>query len=242
MRQKRQQAADRDLAFAHLGGEIALAAERLEHVIIGRRRHLVVRFENRMRDLVDLRPDALQDVGGPVDHRVEQIHQHRLARHFGRARARQFLLDNGERTRLVVAHGGEAMAGEDKGDRGGLGRGVRLAHQRRRHVAGAVLDIEPAGDLDLLHFFARRHRDAEKLLDQIVFLHGRRDQIDPHGRRRRGCRPVRSQFAQAMCRAERRPRASSHTDLHDRPRKSEPATGSCAPHLSWPDPAATRKT
>ena len=35
---------------------------------------------------------------------------------------------------------------------------VRLAHQRRGHVARAILDIEAAGDLDLLHFLTRRHR------------------------------------------------------------------------------------
>ena len=74
------------------------------------------------------------------------------------------------------------MAGKDEGDRRGLRRlGVRLAHQRRGHVARAVFDIEPAGDLDFLHLLARRHRDAEQLLDQLVFLHGRRDQVDPHG-------------------------------------------------------------
>ena len=63
-----------------------------------------------MRDLVDLGADALLDVGGAVDHRVEQIHQHRFARHLGRAGARQFVLDDGERPRLVVAHGDQAVA------------------------------------------------------------------------------------------------------------------------------------
>ncbi len=61
--------------------------------------------------------------------------------------------------------------------------------KRRRHVARAVLDIEPARHLDLLHLLARRHGDAEELLDQLVFLHRRRDEIDPHrvlGRLRAG--------------------------------------------------------
>ena len=139
-----------------------------------------------MRDLVDLGADALLDVGGTVDHRVEQIHQHRFARHLGRARARQFVLDDGERARIVVAHRHQAMGGKNEGDRRGLRRrGIRLAHQRRGHVAAAVLDIEAAGDLDFLHLFARGHRDAEHGFDQSVFLHGRRDQIDPHRRLRR---------------------------------------------------------
>ena len=43
--------------------------------------------------------------------------------------------------------------------------GVGLAHQGRGHVARAVLDVEPARDLDLLHFLARRHRDAEVALE-----------------------------------------------------------------------------
>ncbi len=139
-----------------------------------------------MRDLVDLGADALLDVGGAVDHRVEQIHQHHLARYLGRAGARQFVLDDGERTRFVIAHRAQAVARQDEGDRGGFRRRrIRLTHQRRGHVARAVLDIKPAGDLDLLHFLARGHRDPEQGFDHLVFLQGRRDQIDPHRRRRR---------------------------------------------------------
>ncbi len=57
---------------------------------------------------------------------------------------------------------------------------LRLAHQGRGHVAGAVLDVETAGDLDLLHFLARRNRDAERALDLLVFRRRRRDEVDPH--------------------------------------------------------------
>ena len=51
----------------------------------------------------------------------------------------------------------------DEGDRRGFRRlGVGIAHQRRGHVARVIFHVEPAGNFDLLHFFARRHRDAER--------------------------------------------------------------------------------
>jgi hypothetical protein len=46
-------------------------------------------------------------------------------------------------------------------------------------VARAVLDIETAGDFDLLHVFPRRHRDARKLLDRPVLRRRGLDQVDP---------------------------------------------------------------
>jgi len=79
-------------------------------------------------------------------------------------------------------------AGENEGDGRGPRRiGFRLAHQCRGHVPGAVLHIEPAGNLDLLHLLARRDRDAKKLLDQFVFALRRTDEIDPYRRVRQGC-------------------------------------------------------
>jgi hypothetical protein len=56
---------------------------------------------------------------------------------------------------------------------------VGLTHQRRRHVTRTVLDIEAAGDLDLLHVFTGRHRDPGELLDRLVFLGRRLDEVDP---------------------------------------------------------------
>ena len=56
-----------------------------------------------------------------------------------------------------------------------------MAHQRRRHEPRAILHIEPAGDLDLLHFLAGRQRDAEGAFDQFVLCGGRRIKIEPHG-------------------------------------------------------------
>ena len=121
-------------------------------------------------DLIDLEPDPLQNVGGAIDHRVEQFHQHGFAGCAG-GQLRQSLLPtitNG--LRIVVAHRDQPVAGQDEGDGRGLRRvGVRLAHHGRGHVPRAVLDIETAGDLDLLHLFAGRHRDAEMALDQLVF-------------------------------------------------------------------------
>ena len=57
--------------------------------------------------------------------------------------------------------------------------GVGLAHHGRGHVPRAVLDIETAGDLDLLHLLARRHRDAEMALEQLVFGDRGTDEVEP---------------------------------------------------------------
>ena len=121
--------------------------------------------------LVDLQADPLQNVGRAVDHGIEQIHHDRFSGHRGRAGPRQLVADHQEWARLVIAHGDQPVSGEDEGDRGGLRRiGVGLAHQRGRHVPRAVLDIEPAGDLDFLHLLAGGNRDADVMLDELVFL------------------------------------------------------------------------
>ena len=130
--------------------------------------------------MVDLGADALENVGGAVDHGVEQVHQHRFAGGALRAGAHQLVADDHERTRLVVAHRDQAVAREDERHRRGLGGvGIGLAHQRGRHVPGVVLDVEPAGDLDLLHLLARRDGDAEMALEQLVFRQGRQDEVEP---------------------------------------------------------------
>ena len=73
-----QQASDRDQAFAHLGRQIALAADGLEYLVVASGA-VVFRLKNVMRDLIDLGPDPFKNVGRTIDHRVEQIHQHRFS-------------------------------------------------------------------------------------------------------------------------------------------------------------------
>ena len=129
---------------------------------------------------IDLDADPFQDVGRTIDHGVEEIHHDGLARDGGRALTRELRSDDGERLRLVVAHRGQAMTGQDERHRR-RPRHVRIgvAHQRRGHVARAVLHIETAGDLDLLHFLPGRHRDAQRPLDQLVFLEGGTEEVEP---------------------------------------------------------------
>jgi len=61
------------------------------------------------------------------------------------------------------------------------GVGVGLAHQRRGHVTRAVLHVQAARDLDFLHLFARRNGHADLALDDLVFLMGRVDEVEPNG-------------------------------------------------------------
>ena len=196
-----------------------------------------------MRDRVDFGADAFLNVGRAIDHRVEQIHHDDFAGYLGRAGARQFMLDDSEGPRVVIAHGAQPMFRQDEGYRRGLrGRGVGLAHQRRGHVARAVLDIEAAGDLDLLHFLARRHRDAQELFDQLVFRHRRRDQIDPY-RLAGKAAPGSTSNSFKRCAEGNVDREHGATLIcMTGPENRNPLPGSCAPRLSWPDPAATRKT
>ncbi len=82
------------------------------------------------------------------------------------------------------------MAGENEGHGRGAGHvGVGVAHQRRGHVARAVLDIEPAGNLDFLHILPGRDRDPGQPLDRVVLRRRRLYQIDPD-RGFRQCRRV----------------------------------------------------
>src|SRR5713101_5892702 len=73
-----------------------------------------------------------------------------------------------------------AMPGEHEGYRRGARiLGVGGAHQRGRHIARAVLDIEPAGNLDLLHVLAGRHRDPGQPFHRLVLRRGRFHKVDP---------------------------------------------------------------
>src|SRR5262245_21156554 len=73
------------------------------------------------------------------------------------------------------------MSGQNERHRRRLGRiCVGLTHQRRGHVACAVLYIDAAGDLDLLHLLARRHRYANDAFGQLILELGGLIQIEPH--------------------------------------------------------------
>src|SRR6478735_7481514 len=134
-----------------------------------------------MGDLVDLRSNALEDVCGTVDDGVEQIHQNAFAADLGGARSSKLVFDNGEWSWVVITHGYKTMTRENKRYRSGLRSGsIRLAHERGCHVSRAILHIESARDLDLLHLFAGRNGDAHQLFNRPVFLHARCDHIDPH--------------------------------------------------------------
>ena len=72
---------------------------------------------------------------------------------------------------LVVAHRHQPVAGQNEGDRREPRRDwCRRRTSARRHVAGAVLDIEAAGDLDLLHVFPCRHLDPGQPFHRAILL------------------------------------------------------------------------
>ncbi len=190
-RQEGDDPADRDQALPDLRDQIPLAADRDQDlgISLGLAVARAFRLEDVVGNLIDFGAGALQNVGAAVDHRVQQFHQHHFARDPRHAGAGQLVLDEGKRLWLVVAHRDQAVTGQDEGD----GRrfrhiGVGLAHQRRGHVTGAVLDIEPAGNLDLLHVFPGRHRDPGQPLNRAVLLHRGVQQVDPDRIVRQQCR------------------------------------------------------
>ena len=177
------EAADRNQALAHLGGEIALAADRDQDIgialgLAGARR--TFRLEDGMADRIDVGADALQNVGAAVDDRVEQFQQHGLAVDAGNGAARQLVLHQHERFRHIVTHRHQPMVRQDEGHRRDPRRfGIGRAHQTGGHVTRAVFGVEPARNLDLLHVLAGRHRDAGQPFDGVVLFGRRLDHVDP---------------------------------------------------------------
>ena len=59
-------------------------------------------------------------------------------------------------------------------------RRLDVVDDRRRHEVGAALLIEAIRRLDLAHLGARGNVDRKRILDELVFLDRRLQQVDPH--------------------------------------------------------------
>ena len=75
-------AADRHKTLAHLGCEVALAADGDQNIgiafgVAGARRPLG--FEDGAADRVDVGAGTLENIGAAIDHRFEQFEQHAFA-------------------------------------------------------------------------------------------------------------------------------------------------------------------
>src|ERR1700731_1292689 len=180
--QIKQKAADGNQALAHFGGEVAFAANRAENLVIAAIGSPAFRFEYVMGDLIDLPADALQNVGRAVDDGIKQVHQHRFPAHRRRADAAKLVADDHEWARLFITNRYQPVPGQYEGDRSSLWvGGISLTHQSGGHVARPILHIESTGNFDLLHFLAGRDCDADLVLDDLVFLGIRIDQVVPDG-------------------------------------------------------------
>ena len=138
-----------------------------------------------MRERVDVGLNPLENVGNPVDGRIENPGEHLLAARTGQAVPTRFRCEMTKGRRLRIAQGQQAMAGENEGDGNDLRHGrIGLRHHGRRHVDGVVFHIEPARDLDFLHVLFGRHIEAELDVDEGHFLFGRVQEVDPYSLRR----------------------------------------------------------
>ncbi len=147
--------------------------------------------EHGRRQLVDLVLDALDEVGHTVNDGLHEPH------HDGGSGGAEgiALVDplhvEREGLGLGVAHGHQAVAGEDEGDRRRLrDRLVDVVGDRCGHEISAALRIEAVRGLDLPHFGARRDIDAECFLDEAVLLLRGLQKVEPHAVPRDGSRGV----------------------------------------------------
>ena len=176
--------ADADEALAGEAKKISLAPDVLDDAleVAGLDRALAGAWPKHLvGDDIDARAGALQCVGKAIDQGFEKPEHDLLAIAAGHEiRLHRALRKGVERARLRIAHGDQRVVLEDEGDRGRAGFVRVEAHKRRhRHEFGATLIVEPGGDLDLLHFFTGRDRQAQMLFDEAVFGGRRIQQVDP---------------------------------------------------------------
>ena len=79
----------------------------------------------------------------------------------------------------MIAHGDQRSRRDDEGDVGDVGRVLRLADHARLKVADAVLGVIGLGRLGVVGVGPGRDRRADIVLDLLVLLDGRLDQVDP---------------------------------------------------------------
>src|SRR5262245_42540336 len=183
MDEKRQETPERVGAFTCFRGDLALAAdgsqENVEAPLL--RRGAAFNLEDRVGQALDLGLEALDEIGEPVDDRLEESDQDGgAALEIGLGAIAPRHID-GERPGLRIAHRDEPLAGEN--ERGRRGSGVALfggVKQRRRHEVGAVLLVETARGLDLLLLLASRHVEFERALDFLLLGLCGIEEIDPH--------------------------------------------------------------
>ena len=177
-----QQPAQAHQALARLGVELAVEADALDHAaqVAAVGRAVAALGEDAAREVVEIAADALQHVSEALG---ERFHQAGEQRQRGGARGRMLFGVRDElleRLGIEVAVRHQARAGEDERHRhGDRPVGVELRRHRGGHVQRAVVLVQPVRGLDLLHFLARRHVDAERVLDQLLFVGRRLEQVDP---------------------------------------------------------------
>jgi hypothetical protein len=177
-----QHASQADQTLARLRIQLAVETDAFDHApqVAAVGCAIATLRENVAREIVEIGADTLEHVGDPLGKRFHDASQQRE-----RAGARgRMLFGVGDellkRLRIEVAIRHQARAGEDEGHRGrDRPIGVELRGDRRGHVERAVVLVQPVRGLDLLHFLARRHLDAQLALDQLLFVLRRLQQIEP---------------------------------------------------------------
>ena len=181
-REEEQYALNRNHALADVGDDVLVLADLLDHDLIDAAALdiLATPGEDAARGDVDLVADAAQHLGGAVDDRLDQPVQHRFRLLAAASRLGRAVEEDVEGARLVIAYRHQRLVGEDEGHiRQQRDDGVGLADDPRGHVARAVLGIDDLGRLEIVHLLARRDRDAQMLLDPLVLLGRRIEQVDP---------------------------------------------------------------
>ena len=79
----------------------------------------------------------------------------------------------------MITHGDERRRRDDEGDVGDAGRVLRLARARCLKIADAVFGVMGFGRLGVVGIGASRNRRADEMLDLLILLDGRLDQVYP---------------------------------------------------------------
>ena len=79
----------------------------------------------------------------------------------------------------MITHGHERRRRDDEGDVGDAGRVLRLARHACLKIADAVFGVMGFGRLGVVRIGASRNRGADEMLDLLILLNGRLDQVYP---------------------------------------------------------------
>ena len=120
-----------------------------------------------------------QRAGGTVESGVDEADRNRIREERLSRRPAELLREEVERFHRMIAHGDQRRRANDERDAGDVGRVLRFADEEGVQVANAILRIVRFRRLGIVGIGLGRHGRADELLNPLILLHRRFDEIDP---------------------------------------------------------------